>query len=204
MIKPWVLLDCDGVLLDWDLGIQAYAMAHQSHVWDGDYLDEHVYDIAGRMNISTTSAQQLIWDFHHSDSYAHLPPMPGAVTAVAELHKFCNLVVITACGTQDTIVKAREHNLQQVFGDVFHRVHCTDGFAEKAQYLQRYDAGYWVEDHARNAEMGRTHGHQCFLIDAPHNQEHSVRGVQRVQNLAEAAEIILGILRATLQRRHQN
>ena len=204
MKKPWVLLDCDGVLLDWDLGIQQYAQTQQPHVWDGDHMDDHAYDIASRLNITPEAAQELIWNFHHSKAYTQLPPMPGAVKAVKELHKFCNLVIITACGTQDQIVKSRKHNLSLVFGDVFTHIHCTDDFSEKAQYLQRYDPGYWVEDHARNAAMGCMYGHQCFLIDAPHNQNQSSPGVQRVASVAEAAEIILDILRATLQRRHQS
>jgi hypothetical protein len=204
MTKPWVLLDCDGVLLDWDLAVQQYALEYRSHVWDGIHMDEHSYDLTGRMNISSEDAQQLIHDFHHSQSYAHLPPMTGAVLAISQLSRFANLAVITACGTQDQIVKSRMHNLAQVFGSVFVHVHCTDSFAEKAQHLCKYDPGYWVEDHARNAQMGQLYGHQCFLIDAPHNSHQTVPGVQRVKSVAHAAEIILGILRAKLQISHQN
>lgn len=202
--KPWVLLDCDGVLLDWDQGIQSYAITHHSHVWNGDHMDEHAYDLTTRMNITSDQAQDLIWEFHHSAEYAHLMPMPGAVSAVAQLKKFCRLAVITACGTQTTIRKHRRENLNQVFGDVFEHVHCTDSFEEKKQYLRSYDPGHWVEDHARNALMGKLYGHQCYLINAAHNQHHTVEGVQRVDTLLEAADAILGTLRATLLRSHHN
>lgn len=202
--KPWVLLDCDGVLLDWDQGIQSYALAHKSHVWDGDHMDEHAYDLSTRMNITPEQSQELIWDFHHSAEYAHIPAMPGAVKAVTQLSKFCRLAVITACGTQHTTRMNRLKNLQAQFGDVFVHVHCTDSFEEKKTYLSAYDPGHWVEDHARNALMGKLYGHQCFLINAAHNASYTVEGVQRVDNLLQAADVILDTLRATLLRSHHN
>lgn len=204
MAKPWVLLDCDGVLLDWDAGIRNFVEQHRPHLGDPGNFDEHSYDLTGRMDITREEANQLVWDFHHSEDYLQLQPMPGAVKAIQELSKFCNLVVITACGTDPHVVEARKQGLNQVFGDVFFAVHCTDGFEEKKHYLQQYDPGYWIEDHAKNALMGKLYGHQSFLIDAPYNQDETVRGVQRVSNVLEAAQIILGILRARFQRWNQN
>lgn len=194
-VRPWVLLDCDGVLLDWESGLEHHMRTHHAHVWTG-YKNDHVYDLVRRYNMAATQADHIMKDFHTHDAYAHLQPLPGAITAIKHLHKFCDLAVITASGTQELTQHMRRDNLNHIFGSVFDHVHCTDTFDEKRSYLAQYPPGYWVEDHAGNAIMGAEQGHHAYLIHAAHNQAQQMPGVIRVQNMIEAAELILESLHA--------
>jgi FMN phosphatase YigB (HAD superfamily) len=197
-VTPWVLLDCDGVLLDWETGLERHMRSHAPHMWDGDYKLAHAYDLMVRYGMSERDAQHVVHDFHTHADFEHLNPLPGAQLAVQELHKFCRLAVITACSTHDHTQAMRKRNLIHAFGDVFEHVHCTDTFDEKLNYLSQYEPGFWVEDHAHNAQLGVQAGHTSYLIDAPHNMHEQVPDVTRVLHLVQAAELILSQLRARL------
>jgi FMN phosphatase YigB (HAD superfamily) len=194
-VRPWVLLDCDGVLLDWESGLEHHMRTHHAHVWTG-YKNDHAYDLARRYNMDAPQADHIIKDFHTHAAYAHLQPLPGATTAIKHLHKFCDLAVITASGTHELTQRMRRDNLAHMFGDVFEHVHCTDTFDEKRSYLAQYPSGYWVEDHAHNALMGVELGHDAYLIHAAYNQMDHTPHVTRVHNMLQAAELILESLRA--------
>jgi phosphoglycolate phosphatase-like HAD superfamily hydrolase len=192
MIKP-VLLDVDGVLLDYSEALHRFWAAHCPHIGQPDHLDEHVFELTGRYKISREEANQLLWDFHHHAMFADMNPLPGAQKAVAKLAEFHPLVCITACGSDPDTQLMRRENLLKVFGDVFDNVYCTDTFAEKSQYLNQYDTGYWVEDHIKNALLGLDAGHTCFLIDAPYNEGEFHPSIIRVVSCLDAAIQILGL-----------
>lgn len=198
-MRPWVLLDCDGVLLDWESGLEHHMKTHVTHIWDGEYKNAHAYDLMGRYHMSEQHAQMILHDFHTHAHFEHLAPLPGAQLAIHMLHKFCDLAVITACGTHKLTQHMRSENLKQVFGHVFTHVHCTDTFEQKLNYLSEYEPGYWVEDHAQNAQLGTQVGHESYLITAPYNVHESVTDVTRVANLVQAAELILESLHAKLR-----
>lgn len=192
MAKPWVLLDVDGVILDWDRAVHTYVMHHCDSVTVTGLKDEHAYDLGARYGISTEQAHQLVWDFHHHASFAELECMPGSLQAVHALAQTHRLAAITACGDAAVTRSLRHQNLRSVFGDCFQAIHCTQTFAQKNQYLEQYPPSAWVEDHFLNAVRGLKYGHQCYLVNAAHNSEQHHSDITRVSSLAEAAQIILG------------
>ncbi len=190
MGKSHVLLDADGVLLNWELGLKQFMQSHPVH-GHTETINEHAYDLASRYNMSVSDVNDLVQEFHTSASFEHLQPLPGAVSAVKHLAEWFPLVVITACGTHPQTAHMRRKNLEHVFGAVFEQVWLTDTFEEKNQYLAQYAPSYWVEDHGGNAELGLKFGHTCMLVNAPHNQADWAHEVIRVDNLLEAALIML-------------
>lgn len=190
MAEQYVLLDADGVLLDWELGLKQFMQSHPVHSHT-DTINEHAYDLASRYNMSVSDVNDLVQEFHTSTSFEHLQPLLGAVSAVKHLAEWFPLVVITACGTHPHTAHMRRKNLAHVFGDVFEDVWLTDTFEQKNKYLAQYAPSYWVEDHGGNAELGLKFGHTCMLVDAPHNQESVNPSVIRVDNLLQAALIML-------------
>lgn len=185
-----VLLDADGVLLNWEQGLHEFMQHHDQHVHT-QKVNEHAFDLAHRYNMTVAQVNDLVNEFHTSSSFEHLAPLPGAQAAVKHLSEWFPLVVITACGTHADTARMRRKNLMHVFGDVFEHVWCTDTFEEKNKYLAQYAPSYWVEDHVRNAELGLKFGHTCMLVDTPYNQTAMKDQVIRVQNMLEAALIML-------------
>ena len=192
MDKPYLLLDIDGVCLDWETGLTNFMRANVQHITPPECLDEHSYDLATRFGITYDEANSLVWDFHYDKRFENLEPFDGVTDAIAQLKEKYNCVAITACGSDSIIVEAREKNLTTCFGDAFVAVHCVDIFDEKRGFLAKYPAGHWVEDHVRNVTMGLEFGHQCWLIDAPYNKTKIVDSrVKRINNLSDLCGIIL-------------
>lgn len=192
MVKRYILLDCDGVLLNWELGLEKWLAQKHPHLSKPTHYDEHAFELCKRYNISSHMGNQLVWDFHNHKEFARLDALPLAQQAVARLAEQFALVVITACGRDSQIQEYRIQNLHDCFGDVFDKIICVDQSAEKAFFLKGYPPSYWIEDHADNANMGCDLGHKSLLVDAPYNSHKFVKSeVTRVKDLAQAADIIL-------------
>lgn len=186
-----ILLDIDGVCLNWEQGLEDYLQAHRPHLTQAELFDEHAFDLASRYGISSDDANQLVWDFHHHSSFANLSPMPGSTQAIHDLRNQGKLVAITACGTTDRIRNFRIENLNKCFGTSFSEIYCTNNFEEKKSYLSNYPSSFWVEDHMNNAIMGAELGHKSYLVSAKHNQHQFHPLITRVKGLSEAAALIL-------------
>ena len=192
MVKPYLLLDIDGVCLDWEKGLFEFMQANVHKNAQPEYLDEHSYDLAGRFGITSEQANSLVWDFHYDKRFENLEPFDGVIDTISKLSEKYTCVAITACGSDSIITNAREKNLKKCFGDAFIAVHCVDVFDEKRNFLASYPSGHWVEDHARNAKMGLEFGHQCWLVDAPYNKKSIIDSrIKRITSINDLCNIIL-------------
>jgi len=93
---PVVLLDMDGVLVDWDRGfLQA---------WGGRSAVDRSKDYAMEKCVPAEHMQEARAIFHADGFFANLPPMPGAVEAVKRMAEagyevlFCTSPVLTSGG----------------------------------------------------------------------------------------------------------
>lgn len=191
MDKPFVLVDVDGVILNWDVGVDHYIKVHGEPHQQPTCFDEHAYDLSDRYGYGLEEANQIVWDFHTHESFAEIPALPGVADAITKLGEDYALVAITACGDDPLIVKYREQNLHTLFPNMFKEIICTNTGLAKRTHLAKFPPSYWIEDHARNAHLGREFGHVCMLVDAPHNHHAQLDQVRRVKNFPEAVEIIL-------------
>lgn len=192
MTKPYLLLDIDGVCLDWDSGLIKFIKENIHETLQPSYVDEHSYDLANRFGITNNEANSLVWEFHYDEIFENLVPLDGVTDAITKLKEKYNCVAITACGSDPIIVNAREKNLKKCFGDAFVEIHCVDAFSEKRKFLEKYPPGHWVEDHAQNAHMGLLYGHQCWLINAPYNKKSFLdSNIKRINSINDLCGIIL-------------
>lgn len=198
MDKPFLLLDADGVLLNWSSGLDRYVAATRPKLADVAH-NQRGFTLMDRMGIGGEEAEQLISDFHVDPLFGQLDPMPGAVVTLDILRQWFTMVVITACGTDAVTQQMRRENLVSLFGDVFEEIWCTNTFKEKAKYLKMYPPSWWVEDHFSNAVMGALAGHRSVLIDEEHNRYNSHAKVQRVENMPHAGMLILSQSRSMCQ-----
>jgi FMN phosphatase YigB (HAD superfamily) len=198
MDKPYLLLDADGVLLDWSGGLDRYLAATHPKLSLISH-DESGFSLMDRMGIGGEEADRLISSFHVDPLFGQLKALPGAVVTLDILQHWFTMVVITACGTDPLTQQMRRDNLVSLFGDVFEEIWCTDTFREKAKYLKMYPPSWWVEDHFSNAVMGALLGHHSVLIDAEHNRTSSHEKVHRVENMPHAGMLILSQSRSMCQ-----
>ena len=194
MRESIILVDCDGVLLNWEYAFEIWMEQHGFEQLPGGNLD---YDIGKRYGISREQTVRLIKMFNESAAVGFLPPLRDAMYYVEKLHKEHGYTFhcITSVSLDPNAIKLREMNLHKLFGETaFPKVICLDTGAPKDAALYQYrDTGcFWCEDKVENAELGASLGLNSLLMEHGHNMNHYHPGVRTVKNWKEIYEIIIG------------
>ncbi len=188
-----ILVDCDGVLCNWEYAFAVWMETHGFTKVPGGELD---YSIGRRYGIDKEQAKKLIKIFNESAAIGFLPPLRDAMYYVKRLHEEYGYVFhcITSLSTDVNAKKLREMNLSKLFGETaFERVVCLDTGADKDEVLSEYrDTGcYWCEDKYTNAEVGVKLGLNCLLMIHGHNMNYYHEKIRPVKNWKEIFNIIV-------------
>lgn len=194
MKESVILVDADGVLLNWEYAFAIWMEQHGFTKVPGGDLN---YSIGERYGIEAEQGRKLIKMFNESAAIGFLPPLRDAIHYVKKLHEEHGYVFhcITSLSTDPNAQRLREMNLAKLFGDtVFQRVVCLATGADKDQALLPYrDTGcFWVEDKPENAEVGAALGLESLLMEHGHNMYHFHENVHVVKNWAEVYARIAG------------
>jgi len=190
-LKRTILVDADGVLLDWEYAFSVWMDEHGHEKQPGS---EFIYDIGDRYGISKEQGRKLIKIFNESAAIGFLPPLRDAMFYVKRLHEEHGYVFhcITSLSLDVNAGRLREMNLRKLFGKTaFERIVCLDTGADKNTALSTYqDSGcYWIEDKPENADVGHALGLQSILVEHGHNMNHECE-YPIVKNWREIYEII--------------
>ena len=172
--KKLILVDADGVLLNWEY---AFAIWMEQHGHEKQPGAEFIYDIGERYGIGRDQGRKMIKLFNESAAIGFLPPLRDAMYYVKRLHEEHGYVFhcITSLSSDHNAQRLREMNLEKLFGaTVFESIVCLETGADKDQALEPYrDSGcYWVEDKPENADAGHALGLRSILMEHGHNMTH--------------------------------
>lgn len=173
-LKQTILVDADGVLLNWEY---AFAIWMEQHGHEKQPGSEFIYDIGERYGINKDQGRKLIKLFNESAAIGFLPPLRDAMFYVKRLHEEHGYIFhcITSLSLDANAGKLREMNLQKLFGNTaFESIVCLDTGADKHEALEPYrDSGcWWIEDKPENAEVGYAMGLKSVLMEHGHNMNH--------------------------------
>ena len=189
-----ILVDCDGVLCDWEYAFGQWMKRHEYEV-NPEYFDE--YMIGKRYGLEGKDAKRLIRMFNESAWIRKLPPLRDAIHYVKKLHTEHGYVFhcITSLSNDDYSQHLRTKNLRELFGDtVFEKYVYLDTGADKDEVLNAYKGTgcYWIEDKPANAVAGMVRGLNSILVNHPHNKNFDASDVKitRVQNCKEIYDLI--------------
>lgn len=186
-----ILVDCDGVLLDWE-----YAF--------GQWMDRHGYKVVAqgeykmdlKYGLPRAEAKKLIRMFNESASIRKIPPLRDAIKYVRKLHEEYGFVfhAITSLSNDQYAQHLRTKNLIELFGPTpFEKYVYLDTGADKDEVLEGYlgTECYWVEDKPENADVGIDCGLNSILMCHPHNVDY-VGDAIKVHNWKEIFRIVTG------------
>jgi len=164
-----VLVDCDGVLCDWEYSFTQW-INHKGYP-TSKYNE---YNVAKRFNITPEFGKKCVEEFNESAAIAFLPPLRDAVYYMKRLNMLhgYKFHCITSLSTNKYAQKLRIQNLELLFGkeiwDDFIFLPCG---ADKDEELKKYQGSncYWVEDKPENAETGARFGLNSILVAHDHN-----------------------------------
>lgn len=166
-----VLLDCDGVLLDWESSFREWVTGKLRRP-----IAAHPSDwcLSKWLGTTTDEAAALVDEFNHGEFFGNLSPVHGAAWAIGGLAEAgIEMHVITSCSTAPGVTERRRRNLAARFGDVFASVTCLDLGQSKVKALVDHEPGaIWVEDNYTHALTGLALGHRSFVMRYPHNRSY--------------------------------
>ena len=187
-----ILVDADGVLLDWEYAFNIWMQEHGFEEVPGSKLS---YEMTVRYGIPRDQVRKLIRIFNESAAIGFLPALRDAVYYVKRLHEEhgYRFHCITSLSTDTNAIRLREMNLAKLFGKtVFERVVCLSTGADKTEALEEYrDTGcWWIEDKPENAEVGHAAGLKSLLIEHGHNMHYYNEHITIVKNWRDVYQII--------------
>ena len=164
-----ILVDCDGVLCDWE-----YSFSQWMHHQDIPTMYQSEYDIAKRFHLEKGIAKRLVRQFNESAAIAFLPPLRDAVYYMKRLNMLhgYRFHCITSLSSNKYAQRLRYQNLDLLFGrELWDEVICLPCGADKNEALEPYrDSGcFWIEDKVANAELGVEMGLDSILVAHTHN-----------------------------------
>ena len=184
-----IIVDCDGVLLDWAYAFDVW-MAEKCYRRQED--TDKYYDQSVRYGITQHLAIYLTREFNQSGCVGFIPAFRDSVEYVTRLNREGWRFEVISCLDKDKYAqRLRRNNLVHLFGDVFDFIDCALDFSVgKEQYLlDRYGGKdyYWIEDSVNHAQAGQRVGLRSVLIDHPYNQDWDG---PRVKNWKQVYQII--------------
>lgn len=187
-----ILVDADGVLLDWVYSFTAWMNRHGYNV-----VEPTAYRMDKRYGLSTSEGKKLCRMFNESATIRKIPPLRDAIKYVKKLHEEHGYVfrVISSLSNDEYARRLRTKNLIELFGPtVFETYIYLDTGADKHEELEPYrDSGcVWIEDKIENAELGNELGLDSLLMKHNHNEFYD-GPVKMINNWKDVYEHIVGV-----------
>lgn len=193
-MKQPVIFDCDGVLLDWELGFRQWMnRAHPSFRFSSDYPTS--WDLSGWIGCSAEQAQDLIREFNQSELFGALLPMSCAARTLYEVARAGHpIYILTSCSSDQTVCDRRTENLADRFSTEIHRTICLDLGVSKLDTLNAFYTVFgkciWIEDNYRNALAGVEAGHRSFFLRRAHNEDQWKKRTEGLNHLDRLSDLV--------------
>jgi beta-phosphoglucomutase-like phosphatase (HAD superfamily) len=195
-MKTPVILDCDGVLLDWETGFREWLEAGTDYRCRSSFPED--WELSKWIGCEPEEAMRLIKTFNSSEAFGELPAMPDAAGLLYHLNRHDHpIYVLTSCSSAPEIRLRREVNLRKRFLVQPQRVICLDLGVSKLETLRAFHTVFgeciWVEDNFKNAVDGYTAGHRSFFLHRPHNhayQDLEEKGFSPVTHLEKLSDLV--------------
>jgi len=186
-----ILVDCDGVLVDWLYSFDGWLKKK----YKVEVKDPVSYKMDVRYNIVRDKMKEMVSHFNESSTIGYLSPLRDAIKYVKKLHEEEGYIFhcITSLSDNPHSAKLRTQNLQNLFGKTaFEKIVCLGCGDDKDDALKAYEESecWWIEDKIKNADAGKQLGLNPVLMKHPYNSH--VQDIPVANNWKEIYNMISG------------
>lgn len=191
MKEKVILVDCDGVLVDWEYAFDCWMDFNGYRK-----TNENGYLATIKYGIAYEQAENRIKMFNQSAAIGFLPPLRDSIYYIKKLHEQHGYIfhMISSLGKEPHAQKLRVQNTEMLFGKTaFEKYIFLDTNEEKSKPLSLYanTECYWIEDKPENAIEGLKQGLNSILINHHYNTSFSGdKMVKRANDWKEIYNII--------------
>jgi phosphoglycolate phosphatase-like HAD superfamily hydrolase len=182
MSNKLILVDVDGVLLDWKNGFLQF-MAIEGIV-EKDNSKYHVWEwmeTKDKKEIDEEKGRFMIEFFNRSAWMRFLDPLRDVVDIVKALKaKGYEFKAITSMHTDKPAQELRKMNLAEIFGEgTISDITFLPTGADKTEALSKYEGSgaWWIEDKVENAKIGKDLGLTPIIIEHEYNKDQYVHEI---------------------------
>lgn len=176
MSNKLILVDVDGVLLDWkNAFLQFMAL---ENIIEKDNSKYHVWEwmeTQDKKPIDEDKGKFMIEYFNRSAWMCFLDPHRDAVEVVKALkEKGYEFKAITSMHKDKPAQELRKMNLADVFGEgTISEITFLPTGADKREALTKYEGSgaWWIEDKVENAKVGKDLGLKPIIIEHEYNKD---------------------------------
>ena len=173
-IMKTILLDCDGVILDYETEfIKHYTDKLKLNNKNKNIPNISLKSFEAFFNLPSEEITNMLKHFNNSEMFENLEPVKDAGKILKKLHHLgFKLYVITSCGNSKDIIQKREKNLLNKIGNIFADIVYLPLRSSKYEALFKWkNSGYyWIDDHVKNCKIGDKLGLNSFMFRTDFNK----------------------------------
>lgn len=192
-MKQTLILDCDGVLLDWTRSFTEWV--YETYGWKPNDSYPKLYNADAWYDIAVERGQELVTEFNASEAFASIYAI-DSVREGLELVKAAGMRthVITCAGPSKTCHRRRRENLNNHFPKMIDKLTCIPMTMTKTRHLSQYDGSdfFFIEDHHKHAASAIEFNIQPILVRTNQNYgQRNPHGIKKVNTFLEACKHVL-------------